>query len=112
MSEALAGEGIEEVLVHTGQHHDDLMSDVFFRELGIREPDYHLGVSGGTHAEMTGEMLRRIEAPIRDEKPDVVLVLRRYQLDPGRRSRCCKDACVGRPRRSGAADLQPADARG
>jgi UDP-GlcNAc3NAcA epimerase len=74
MSKALAGQGMEEVLVHSGQHHDDLMSDAFFRELGIHEPDYNLGVRGGTHAEITGEMHQRIEAPIRDEKPDVVLV--------------------------------------
>ena len=74
MSKPLAGQGMEEVLVHSGQHHDDLMSDAFFREIGIHEPDYNLGVRGGTHAEITGEMHQRIEAPIRDEKPDVVLV--------------------------------------
>jgi UDP-N-acetylglucosamine 2-epimerase len=63
-----------EVLVHTGQHYDDSMSGVFFRELGIPEPDYHLGVGSGPHGRQTGEMLTKIEEILLKEQPDVVLV--------------------------------------
>ena len=71
---AAAGGGIAEKVVHTGQHHDENMSDVFFRELGMAAPDYHLGVHGGSHGEMTGRMLAGIEQVLLKEKPDVVLV--------------------------------------
>jgi UDP-GlcNAc3NAcA epimerase len=63
-----------EVLVHTGQHYDGNMSDVFFRELGIPAPDHHLGVGSGPHGAMTGRMLEKIEAVILAEKPDRLLV--------------------------------------
>ena len=63
-----------EVLVHTGQHYDDGMSGVFFRELGLPEPDYNLGVGSGSHGQQTGEMLRKIEEILLKEQPDVVLV--------------------------------------
>jgi UDP-N-acetylglucosamine 2-epimerase len=63
-----------EILVHTGQHYDDNLSDVFFTELNLPEPDYHLGVGSGFHGEQTGEMLSKIERRIIDENPDVVLV--------------------------------------
>lgn len=63
-----------EVLVHTGQHFDANMSDVFFDELDIPKPDYHLGIGGGSHGVMTGEMLAALEAVIQQEKPDWVLV--------------------------------------
>lgn len=65
---------IEEVLVHTGQHFDHNMSEVFFEELGIPAPKYHLGVSGGTHGAMTGRMLASIEEALLTERPDWVLV--------------------------------------
>ena len=64
----------QEVLVHTGQHYDDSMSGVFFRELGLPEPDYHLGVGSGSHGYQTGEMLKKVEEVIQKEKPDWVLV--------------------------------------
>lgn len=63
-----------EVLVHTGQHFDDNMSAVFFREMEIPEPDYNLGVSGGSHAQMTARMLTGIEEILVKEAPDALLV--------------------------------------
>jgi UDP-GlcNAc3NAcA epimerase len=65
---------ITEVLVHTGQHYDYNMSQVFFDELEIQEPDYHLGVGSGPHGKMTGAMLQRIEEVLMDEQPQWVLV--------------------------------------
>jgi UDP-GlcNAc3NAcA epimerase len=67
-------EGISEVLVHTGQHYNANMSDVFFEELDIRKPDHHLGIGGGTHGQNTGRMLEAIELVLLQEKPDWVLV--------------------------------------
>lgn len=66
--------GVREILVHTGQHFDDNMSEVFFRELDIPKPDYHLGIGGGTHGQNTGRMLEAIERVLMEEKPDWVLV--------------------------------------
>ena len=63
-----------EILVHTGQHFDDNMSAVFFREMDIPAPDYNLGISGGTHGEMTARMLVGIEKILMDEAPDALLV--------------------------------------
>lgn len=74
LSAELARRGIEEVLVHTGQHYDQNMSDVFFEELHIPQPRHNLGVGGGGHGEQTGEMLRRLEPVIENERPDWVLV--------------------------------------
>ena len=64
----------EEILVHTGQHYDYNMSDVFFEQLSIPHPDYNLGISGGTHGKMTGRMLEAIEEVLLKEQPDKVLV--------------------------------------
>lgn len=75
MSAALAAaETIEEVLVHTGQHYDHAMSDVFFAELGLSEPTYNLGIGGGTHGENTGRMIEGLERLMIVEKPDWVMV--------------------------------------
>lgn len=63
-----------EVLVHTGQHHDANMSDIFFEELDIPKPDYNLGIAGGSHAQMTGRMLIALEEVIEREEPDLVMV--------------------------------------
>lgn len=63
-----------EILVHTGQHYDDAMSAAFFRDLEVREPEVNLGVGGGSHGSMTGEMIRRLEPVIAQHEPDGVLV--------------------------------------
>lgn len=65
---------IEERILHTGQHHDANMSDVFFDELEIPKPSFHLGVHGGNHGEMTARMLEGIEKVYLAERPDCVLV--------------------------------------
>lgn len=65
---------LKETIIHTGQHYDDNMSDVFFRELQIPKPDYFLNINGLSHGAMTGQMLEKIENVLLDEKPDVVLV--------------------------------------
>ena len=63
-----------EFLVHTGQHYDDNMSDVFFRELGIPAPDRHLEVGSGPHGAQTAAMLERIEKVLEEVRPDAVIV--------------------------------------
>ena len=65
---------IQELLVHTGQHYDYLMDKVFFEELELPNPDYHLGVGSGSHAKQTAMMLERIETVLQKEKPKVVIV--------------------------------------
>jgi UDP-GlcNAc3NAcA epimerase len=64
----------EEMLVHTGQHYDDAMSASFFREMEIPEPHVNLEVGSGSHAVMTGEMMRRLEPVVEREDPDVILL--------------------------------------
>lgn len=64
----------QEVLIHTGQHHDHNMSDVFFEEMDIPKPDYNLGIAGGTHGQMTGRMLMELERVFLEERPDMVLL--------------------------------------
>src|SRR5712664_2773242 len=63
-----------EVLVHTGQHYDEGMSAIFFKELGIREPDHNLGIGSGPHGAQTGAMLARLEGVMQQENPDAVIV--------------------------------------
>jgi UDP-N-acetylglucosamine 2-epimerase (non-hydrolysing) len=66
---------IEPILVHTGQHYDEKLSDVFFRQMGIPEPDVNLEVGSGSHGWQTAEILRKIEPVLIERKPDCVLVV-------------------------------------
>jgi UDP-N-acetylglucosamine 2-epimerase (non-hydrolysing) len=68
-------QAIRAILVHTGQHYDAELSDVFFRDLGIRPPDYALNVGSGSHAEQTAEIMRRFEPVCSKESPKLVLVV-------------------------------------
>lgn len=74
MASALALAGSEHVIVHTGQHYDVEMSDVFFRDLGIPAPDVHLAIGSGTHGRQTGAMLGAVEEVLEAHRPDWVLV--------------------------------------
>ena len=71
---AFAGSDYRHVIVHTGQHYDADLSDVFFTDLGIPAPDVHLGVGSGSHGEQTGKMLAALDPVLAAEKPDWVLV--------------------------------------
>lgn len=73
VSRALQGRA-EHVVVHTGQHYDDLMSDVFFRDLGMPEPDVNLAIGSGAHGAQTGAMLGALEHVFEQHRPDWVLV--------------------------------------
>jgi UDP-GlcNAc3NAcA epimerase len=71
---SLYPETVTELLVHTGQHYDSNMSDVFFDELGLPKPAYHLSISTSSHGKQTGEMMIALEEVLITEKPDAVIV--------------------------------------
>lgn len=74
VSRALAARGVAEVLVHTGQHYDPELSDVFFEQLALRRPDYNLGIGSASHGAQTGRMLEAIEGVLLAERPEWALV--------------------------------------
>ncbi|MBD3784262.1 MAG: UDP-N-acetyl glucosamine 2-epimerase, partial [Micrococcales bacterium] len=74
IARALAEAGHEHVIVHTGQHYDAKMSDVFFSDLGIPDPDVHLGIGSASHGAQTGAMLAALEPVLLEHSPDWVLV--------------------------------------
>ena len=74
IAKAMEKQGVEHIIVHTGQHYDPMLSDVFFRDLGIPSPDEHLGIGSGNHGEQTGKMLIAIESVLQKYRPDWVLV--------------------------------------
>ncbi|MFI1282070.1 non-hydrolyzing UDP-N-acetylglucosamine 2-epimerase [Streptomyces sp. NPDC020858] len=73
--DALERRGAEVVLVHTGQHYDESMNDVFFRDLGIRPPDRYLGAGSGSHAQQTGRVMAAFEPLLDELAPDAVVVV-------------------------------------
>lgn len=74
LSTALQNIGIKEVIIHTGQHYDRNMSEIFFEELGIPKPKYNINVGSGHHGFQTGKMLENIERILLDERPEMVIV--------------------------------------
>lgn len=72
---ALVAAGAHSQVVHTGQHYDAQMSDVFFRQLGLPEPDHYLGIGAGTHAQQTARVMQAIEPIVVESRPDVVVVV-------------------------------------
>jgi UDP-GlcNAc3NAcA epimerase len=72
--ELASAEDVAEVMIHTGQHFDREMSDIFFEQLSIPQPAYNLGIGAQSHGKMTGRMIEAIEALILEESPDVVMV--------------------------------------
>ena len=76
LMKALAADAdFQVVLIHTGQHYDDNMSGAFFRDLGIPEPQHHLEVGSGSHAQQTAEIMKRIEPVLVEEKPIAIVVV-------------------------------------
>ncbi|MER7515394.1 non-hydrolyzing UDP-N-acetylglucosamine 2-epimerase [Streptomyces sp. NPDC126499] len=73
--DALEARGAEVVLVHTGQHYDPAMNDVFFHDLGLRPPDHFLGVGSGSHATQTGRVMTAFEPLVEELAPDLVVVV-------------------------------------
>ena len=74
MAKAMESRGVDHVIVHTGQHYDVSMSDVFFRDLGIPAPDVHLAVGSDTHGRQTGAMLAKLDEALEEHRPDWVVV--------------------------------------
>lgn len=74
IDKAIRAKGLEHIIVHTGQHYDPMLSDVFFEDLEIPDPDVHLGVGSGGHGPQTGTILAQMDAVLEEYQPDWVLV--------------------------------------
>jgi len=91
---------LHEIVVHTGQHYDYLMSKVFFEDLGVPQPDYDLGVGSASHGEQTGRMLMGVEQVLLRERPSLVIVYGdtiRPWLEPSLRPSCISQWLMSRP---------------
>ena len=99
--------GIRQILVHTGQHYDEQMSQVFFRELGLPAPDRDLGVGSGSHAVQTAEIMLRVRAGAARRPAGARAGRRRRELDDRRALVAAKLGIPRRPRRGRAAQLRP-----
>lgn len=75
MHRAFGEAGLESKIVHTGQHYDTRMSDVFFEQLGMPQPDYYLGAGGGSHTQQTAQIMLALEQVFEAERPDLVMVV-------------------------------------
>lgn len=75
LSRSLLKNNIDYVLVHTGQHYDKNMSDIFFEEFGLKKPDWNLAVKSGNHADQTAEIMKKFNKVCDVEKPDIVVVI-------------------------------------
>jgi UDP-N-acetylglucosamine 2-epimerase (non-hydrolysing) len=91
--DALERRGVETVLVHAGQHYDADMSQVFFDDLGLREPDHWLGVGSGSHAEQTARVLTAFEPLVQKIDPDIVVVVGDVNATLGCALVAAKSAC-------------------
>lgn len=74
LSRALAARNTPEILIHTGQHYDPQLSDIFFEQLKLRPPDHHLGIGSGSHATQSARMLQAIEPILLDQAPDALII--------------------------------------
>src|SRR5918993_3491838 len=103
------------LVVHTGQHYDAAMSDAFFRDLALPEPDVHLGVGSGTHARQTAAVMERFEPVVLKERPDWVVVVGDVNSTLACALVCAKagvrvahvEAGLGRPRPPGPPGIKP-----
>ena len=102
----------EETLVHTGQHYDDEMSQVFFEELGVPAPDVELGIGSGTNATQTARMLAALEPVLADSRPDLVLVYGDTNSTLAGALAAAQAPAAARARRGRHALVRPRDAGG
>ncbi len=102
----------EELLVHTGQHHDDSLSAVFFRELGLARPDRELGIGGGSNTSQLARMLAALEPLLAQERPDAVLVYGDTNSTLAGALAASGRGGASRARGGGDALVRPHDARG